>query len=195
MADSFDKQLEVADVYADALFALAREAGKVEEVRSELDELVKLSEMGIGFSGFLSSRALDDDHRAAGLEKMFRGKLSDVVLNTLLVMNDNGRSGLFGALHHAYILRQQAAANQVDAFVTSAVALDDAQKKAVTDTAAQVSGKTPIVHYDVDPSILGGLIVTIGDWRYDNSVSRKLGVVRRRLLERAERGLPVGMAE
>lgn len=195
MADSFDKQLEVADVYADALFALARDADRIEDVRSELDELVKLSEMDIGFAGFLSSRALDDDHRATGLEKMFRGKLSDIVLNTLLVMNDNGRSGLLAALHHSYVLRQQAAANQVDAFVTSAVELDESQKKTITDTAAKVSGKSPIVHYRVDPSILGGLIVQIGDWRYDNSVSRKLGVVRRRLLERAERGLPVGMAE
>lgn len=195
MADSFDKQLEVADVYAEALFALAAGAGRVEDVRSDLDELIQLSAMDAGFAGFLASRALDDDHRAAGLEAMFRGKLGDMVLNTLLVMNKNGRSGLLAALHHAYVRRQQAAANQVDAYVTTAVALDDSQKKAVADTAAQVSGRTPLMHYDVNPSILGGLVMQIGDWRYDNSVSRKLGVVRRRLLERAERGLPVGMAE
>lgn len=193
MADSFDKHLEVADVYAQALFELAREAGRVEDVRSELDELVKLMQIEPGFANFMNSSALDDDHRNAGLEKMFRGKLSDMTLNTLLIMNDQGRNALLPALHRAYVLRQQDAAGQVEASVTSAVDLDDGQKSEIAATAARLSGKSPLITYKVNPAILGGLILQMGDVRYDNSLASQLSEARKRVLERSERGLAVGV--
>ncbi len=193
MADSFDKHLELADVYAQALFELAREAGRVEDVRSELDELVKLMQIEPAFASFMNSSALDDDHRNAGLEKMFRGKLSDMTLNTLLIMNDQGRNALLPALHRAYVLRQQDAAGQVEASVTSAVELDESQKSEIAATAARLSGKSPLITYKVSPAILGGLILQMGDIRYDNSLATQLAEARKRVLERSERGLTVGV--
>lgn len=193
MADSLDKHLELADVYAQALFELAREAGRVEDVRSELDELVKLMQIEPAFASFMNSSALDDDHRNAGLEKMFRGKLSDMTLNTLLIMNDQGRNALLPALHRAYVLRQQDAAGQVEASVTSAVELDESQKSEIAATAARLSGKSPLITYKVSPAILGGLILQMGDIRYDNSLATQLAEARKRVLERSERGLTVGV--
>lgn len=193
MADSFDKHLEVADVYAQALFELACEASRVEDVRSELDELVKLMQIEPGFASFMNSSALDDDHRNAGLEKMFRGKLSDMTLNALLIMNDQGRNALLPALHRAYVLRQQDAAGQVEASVTSAIELDESQKNEIAATAARLSGKSPLITYKVNPAILGGLILQVGDIRYDNSLASQLAEARKRVLERSERGLAVGV--
>lgn len=193
MADSFDKHLELADVYAQALFELAREADRVEDVRSELDELVTLMQIEPGFASFMNSSALDDDHRSAGLEKMFRGKLSDTTLNTLLIMNDQGRNALLPALHRAFVLRQQDAAGQIEASVTSAVELDESQKSEIAATAARLSGKSPLITYKVNPAILGGLILQMGDVRYDNSLASQLSEARKRVLERSERGLAVGV--
>lgn len=188
MPDALDKQLDVADVYADALFGLAEKEGKIVDVRHELEELVKLAASEPDFTAFLTSSALDDDHRAAGLEKMFRGRLSDLTLNTLQIMNRNGRTDLFGALLKQYVVRLEAAANQLAVTVTSAVALDDQQQRSVTETAAHLSGKQPVVKYQVDPEIIGGLIIQMGDWRYDNSVRRQLNVARGQLRERSDRG-------
>lgn len=193
MSDSFDKHLEIADVYARALFEIARESGRIEDVRSELDELVKLMEIEPGFAGFMTSSALDDDHREAGLERMFRGKLSDTVLNTLLVMNAHGRNMMLAALQRAYAVRQQAAAGQVEATATSAVELSEDEKRRVNETAAGLSGRKPLIDYRVEPRILGGLILQIGDVRYDNSVASQLSEARKRMLERSERGLEVGI--
>lgn len=188
MAETLDKQLAVADVYAAALFDLARESNRVEEVRAELEELVKLARIEPSFAAFLSSQALDDDHREAGLERMLRGKLSDVVLNTLLVMNAHGRSGLLAALLRAFALRQAQAAGQVEVRVFSAVELDDATRARIERTVAGVSGRKPISEYVVDPELLGGLVVQVGDVRYDNSVRRQLARARGRLAERSESG-------
>ncbi len=140
------------------------------------------------FAAFLTSSALDDDHRAAGLEKMFRGRLSDLTLNTLQIMNRNGRTGLYSALLKRFIARLEAFANQIAGTVTSAVALDDAQQRSIVEVASRLSGKQPVLQYKVDPEILGGLILQMGDWRYDNSVRRQLGVARGQLRQRSDRG-------
>lgn len=191
MAISLDEQLQAAQVYAESLFELARQAGAVDEVRSNLEELVKLEEAEPSVRQFFESAALDDDNRAAALEKMFRGKLHDLTLNTLQVMNRNGRNGLLRGLLAAFKLEQQAAAGQVDVTVTSAVELDGNEKQSVEATAAKISGKKPLVSYKVNPEILGGLVLQIGDVRYDNSVSSKLREAERLVLDRGERGIAV----
>lgn len=192
MAVTFDKQLEIADVYAGALFDLAREAGKVDEVREELEELVKLREHeDAGVAEFFVSRALDDDTRTALIEKLFRGKLSDLTLDTLAVMNRHGRPGLLPALLRCFVLRQEAAAGQIEATATSAAALSEQERAAVAELAARLSGKKPLLKFEVDPDLIGGLILQIGDLRYDNSVRTHLNTALEGLRARSERGLEV----
>lgn len=192
MPEPIDRQRELADQYAAALFELASQAGTVAEVRAELEELVKLEQVEPDFRAFMTSRALDDDHRAAGLEKMFRGRLSDLVLDTLQVMNAHGRSGLLDALCERFIARQEEAAGQVRARAASAVPLSDELRNRVAETVARLSGRSPVMQFEVDPGLLGGIRIQIGDVRYDNTIRRHLELVRRRLEERAQRGLAAG---
>jgi F-type H+-transporting ATPase subunit delta len=185
----YDQELRIADVYAEALFELAGEAGRVAEVRAELDELLKLWQIEPEFEKFMVSRALEADGRAEGLERMFRNRLSDMVLHTLLVMGQHGRCGLLPALHRRYVLRQEEAANEIEVTVSSAVELSQKEQAEAVEIAARASSKTPVVKYVVDPEILGGLILQVGELRMDNSLRRHLRVARARLLERADRGL------
>jgi F-type H+-transporting ATPase subunit delta len=189
MPEALDKLVAVAEPYAEALFALASAAGKTAAVFDELRELVKLVESEPGFAAFMTSRVLDPDRRAAGLERMFRSRLDDLTLNTLLVMNRHGRYGLLASLCRAYELRMERAADQVEVQVTSAVELDERLRGRIEQTAAELSGKTPLMRYTVDEGLLGGLVVQMGDWRYDNSVRRQLRTARARMLERSERGI------
>ena len=193
MPDSIDQQLAIADVYANALFALARQQNAEEAIRGELDELVRLEQADASFAAFMKSSAIDADRRAASLEKMFRGKLSDTLLNTLLVMNRNGRCGLAPQLHRRFVVYMEEAAGQVEVTATSAVGLTDEQKQAVTAKAAALTGKAPVMEWVVTASILGGLILQIGDLRYDNSVRRQLETARSKLLQRSEAGLNIRM--
>jgi F-type H+-transporting ATPase subunit delta len=192
MAESFELDLQLADVYAEALFELARQAGQVPQVRGELEELARLETTEPDFASFMRSEAIAAEQRQASLERMFRGRLSDVVLNTFLVMNQHGRAFLVPALHRAFVVRQEHSAGQVEVRVTSAVELDAAQRAHVERWAAEVSGRAPLITYTVDPRIVGGLIVQIGDQRYDHSVRRHLHVARARFLERSNRGLNIG---
>ena len=195
MAESIDELQDLAGVYATALFELAQQAEVVSQVRAELEELVRLEEAEPEFAAFLKSWVIEEDRRAASLEKMFRGRLSDLVLNTLLVMNRHGRCGLLQVLCRQFILQQEEASNQVEAWAVSAVELDQAQRKAVEAVAAGLTEKEPLVEFVVDPAVLGGLVLQIGDWRYDNSLRTRLKVARGQILERGDRGLEVGVAK
>lgn len=188
MTESIERMQGTADVYASALFALASEKQSVDAVRGELEELSALQRSDAAFAAFLSSTALDADKRELSLEKMFRGRLSDMTLNTLHVMNRNGRSALLDAVLRRFVVQAEEAAGQVEVTATSAVELDDAQRGTVTETAAKLSGKAPVMEFRVDPAIVGGLVLQVGDIRYDNSVRSQLKAARARLLERAERG-------
>lgn len=195
MAESVDQQLSLASVYANSLFDLARNAGQVEAVRDELAELVRLGDMEPGFDRLMQSQSVSADARAASLEKMFRGKLSDLTLNTLLVMNGKDRAGLYRALHQAFIERARAAANEVLAVAISAIELDNAQQQEIERTAAELSGKKPVMEYRVDNDLIGGLVLEIGDVRYDYSVRRQLQRQAAGLSERGQRGLKVTVEE
>lgn len=192
MAETLDTQLELAEVYVAALFELAQKNGTVARVRSELEELARLAAVDRDFASFLVSRAVDSDRRREALERTLRGKLCDELLNTLLVLTRRDRPIHVAALLRAFVLREEAAAGQVEVTVVSAVELTPAERATIEKTAAEISGRKPVMEYVVDADILGGLILQIGDLRYDNSVRRQLEVAYRQMLERAERGLTVG---
>ena len=78
-------------------------AGTIDETLAELEELVRLLESDPGFAGFITAASVDDDDRQKSLEQIFRGRLSDIVLNTLQVMNQHNRAGLLHQLLRAFV--------------------------------------------------------------------------------------------
>ncbi len=187
MAQTAEKGVDVAEVYAGALFALASEANLVDEVSEELAELAGLGEQNPAFAAFVSAVGIDTEDRAQSLERMFRGRLRDAVLNTLQVMNRHGRLGLLRPLQQAYVLRMEDARGQIEVQATSAVPLNDKQQGEVARLAETLSGKRPLVRYAIDPTIIGGLIVQVGDHRLDNSIRQQLHAAREQLLARTTR--------
>lgn len=182
----------VADVYAGALFALARDANAIDEVQAELAALTDLMASDAEIDGFFRAESLDPEARRASLEKLFRGKLRDEVLNTLQVLNDHSRLMLLPLLRRAFELRVEDARGQIEVQVQTAVTLDAQQRQQVEEVAAALSGRKPLVTYAVEPELVGGLILQIGDQRYDNSLRRHLAVAQAQLRERGTRGLGIG---
>lgn len=188
MAELIDKQLAAADAYAAALHDLARSTGTVAETLDELNELCRLLEIEPDFALFMGSGSLGSDQRAAGLEKMLRGRVSDLTLNAVQVLCAHGRNDLLPALRERLRARIGDEARQARVTVRSAVPLDPPQREELSRVAATLSGRTPVIQYIVQPELLGGLIVEFDDWRFDNSVRRHLEGARRVLEERSKRG-------
>ena len=187
------KGSDIAKVYADALFDLAKAAGTIDKIGAELQELASIQVQEPQFAEFLSSQVIDDDERERSLERMFRGRVDDALLDTLQVMNQHGRIGLLPQLLRAFVLRIEEDRGQVEVQAISAVELSGVEQADVQTLAAQLTGRQPLMDYRSDPSIIGGLVLEVGGYRYDDSVRHNLDALRRRLLERSSRGLKIGV--
>ncbi len=174
----------IASVYGRALFELARERGQEDEIAEQLDELGRYIDREPEFGAFLSAD-LDDDRRAASLERMFRGKLSDTLLDTLLVLNSRGRLSILGSLAEQFEHLRHETRNQAEVSVISAVPLESKERDALVGDLKAMTGREIVLTDEVDESIMGGLIVQIGDELMDASVASQLKRMRSNLLARA----------
>lgn len=172
-----------AGAYAQALLELAD--GQAEAVGAELAGLGQI----IGASGalkiYLEDPAVGEMERAEFLKRVFGGKISPLVMNTLQVMNRKGRSALVGEVIEAYdsLLKQKQ--GRVDVNVTVAHKLDAKQLEEVGRRVSEALGKHAVVKQTVDESIIGGLVLRVQDRLIDASVKSQLQALGRRLAARA----------
>jgi len=167
----------IARVYAKSLFELAQDAGgreKILEVTDELEQVVELARGDTHFAAFLDSPVVETQRRAASIRAIFQDHITDLVLRFLLVLNTNKRLGHLEAVYTALSDMVFEEMDQVEVDVWTATAMNDATLEAVTNGLREILGKDPVVHADVDPSILGGLKIRVGDKLIDSSVAARL---------------------
>lgn len=189
MARLDEMELAVAGVYARALLALASDRAEADQIEGELTDLAGLLAANPGFESYLASPLVDDEGRTATLEKALRERASDLVVNTIQVMNGKGRLGLLRALAEAYRLENEHQRGEVDVEVTTAVELSDELRRRIAITASRYSGRTARLVEKVDPVLLGGLVLRIGDRKIDSSLARQIHDAREGLFERASQEL------
>src|SRR5215470_18946939 len=185
MASANSRDLGVARVYAKAMLDLASAQDKVEELERELEELGRLIAGDRELADFLASPLIGAEARAEVLEKVLRGRASDLLVDALGVINRKGRLGLLAAIVEAYRGEVRALRGLVDARVTTAVPLTAAQRAHLAEALAAATGKQPELHERVDPAILGGLVVEVAGEKFDTSLAARLGDVAGALAQRA----------
>lgn len=185
MAKVDDKQIGVARVYSRSLLELAENQGAADEVLHELGEIAALTESDAQFAGFISSPLIDPGDRSTALENMFRGKASDVLVDALQVMNRKGRLGVLATMAESYREEHAMLRKRLEVYVTSAIELAGEQRERLTKSIAEHSEQEVHLVEQVDPSMVGGIVIRIGDKKYDGSVSRKIRHMREIFLERA----------
>jgi F-type H+-transporting ATPase subunit delta len=173
----------VAITYAQALYDTVSKRGQqaVEETLGELEMLLEEARANKRFGEFLSSRIVDSDRRAASLDRMFAGKIQQQTLNFLKVLNDKNRLSLLPGVVEAFDSIAQKAFGRVEVDVTTAAPIDPAQRDTLARQIGDKLGKTPVLHCRVDPAMLGGIRIQVGDRLIDASVATKLAKVREQL--------------
>jgi F-type H+-transporting ATPase subunit delta len=180
----FDEKASVlARTYAEALLNAAAKASDAGEVLDELDALrdVLLVRFPL-FAEMMRSPVRSKDDRDAMLVKTFGGRTSPVALNFLRVLNRRGRLGLLGQVLAAARESWERRQNRRPVSVRSAAPLADDQREAIRDRLARALNATPVITAEVDPALIGGLVVQVGDVVYDGSVRNRLEQLRNRLI-------------
>jgi F-type H+-transporting ATPase subunit delta len=165
----------LAGRYASALFELASEAGNVSAVESDLDRLAS----ALAESGDLADLIKNPEVSRADLGKAMvaLGKLLELdglTSNFLGVLSQNRRLGHLPQIISAFNMIAAAQRGEVTAEVTSAHALSDEQVDALQAKLKAREGRNVKIRTNVDPGLLGGLVVTIGSKRIDSSIRTRL---------------------
>lgn len=192
MAKVDDRDLDLAGVYAHSMIELAEERGQLDELHEELDGLVKYLDQTPAFEEFLGSPLIEDEDRAKVIEKAFRGKASDLLVDALLVINRKGRLGYLQAIAEAYRREFRLRRGLVEARVRTAVPLNDALRADLVAAITRFSGKRPILSESVDPSLIGGMIVEVEGRKVDTSLAARLKSLSGTLMRRASQEIYSG---
>jgi F-type H+-transporting ATPase subunit delta len=176
----------IARVYAEALLRAAQERHQVDEVFEELDSLLReVFGSAPEWELFLTSGAVGRDRKAAIIRSAFEGRASDMFVNFLLVLNDHERLDLLRAIVEAYGELRDEKAGRVPVLVRSAVPLPADQRERLTRELRETFQKEPVIESVVDPELLGGVVVRVGDWVYDQSIRTKLEDIRDQIIARS----------
>ncbi len=179
-----DATQHVARVYGEALLNAAQKAGQTDEIVQDLDALVhEVFPRDRYLEMFLTSRAIGRERKAQVLRGAFQGRASALFLDFLLVLNDHDRlealRAIAATVHDLY--EERAGLMRVQVY--SAVPLADDQRERLMEELRAKFGRTPVLNARVDPDLLGGLTVQVGDVLYDASVRTRLEQIRNHLLE------------
>ncbi len=176
----------VARVYAEALLNAAQKHQQAQEILDDLEALVRdVFARDPHFEAFLASRAIGREVKAEVLRKSFGGKSSDIFVNFLIVLNNHDRLDLLRPIVTAYRELLDERAKRIRVQVRSAVPLGDDQQERLRDQLQQTFHQEPILETEVDPDLLGGMVVRVGDWLYDASIRTRLANLRNDLIERS----------
>jgi F-type H+-transporting ATPase subunit delta len=183
----------IARTYAEALLAEAEKRNAAEEV---LEELRALREEVAGkdplIASFFLGGVVGRDRRADALRKSFEGRVSDLFLNFLLVLNNHDRLELLRPVETSFRSLLEQRQGKVRVSVASAVPLPDDQREVLVSRLRKLLDKEPVLDESVDPDLLGGLVVQVGDFRFDGSVRTQLESLRHQLIERSSHEIQAG---
>jgi F-type H+-transporting ATPase subunit delta len=176
----------IARVYAEALVNAADKQGQGDAVLEDLESLVRdVFRTDPLLETFLASGVISRRRKGEVIRSVFENRASPLLVNLLLVLNEHDRLGLLRTiLAEARELRDQRA-GRMRIEVKSAVALGDDQLDRLRGQLRQTLQIEPVLETQVDPGLLGGLVVRVGDWVYDSSVRMRLDTIRNQLIERS----------
>lgn len=172
--------------YAGALIDLAQQSNSLDKVLSDLRSLAAMVEGSSDLAAMIRSPMIGKAKQIAALSEIAaKAKFQTITFNFLGVLAENRRLNLLVDVIAAVERIVAERSGRAPVAVTTAVALSDAQKKELQTKLASSLGHDVTLEVKVDPSILGGMIVTIGSKMIDDSVRRKLERLQGALTRRA----------
>ena len=172
---------ERIDAYATALLEIAQAEGKLATVEDELFRAARAVESNESLRTTLGDTTIPAVRRAQVVEQLLGGKANDLTVQLLSLIVGAGRTRDLPEIVDAVVKRSSGSRNLEVAEVRSAMPLSDAQEAKLADALARATGKKLNVKVVVDPTVIGGLVATIGDEVIDDTIRTRLDNVKSRL--------------
>ena len=161
--------------YDKSLLRLAVDKGVLEEVHDDMQALDKLCRESRPFLLMLRSPVIGNQKKLSVIEAIFKGKLHELTLGIFEIMARRNRVNILPELAAVFHEQYNSYKGIAEATVTTAVELDESQRKAFADIVQERSGAKEVALKEVvDEEIIGGYILKVGDKQIDDSISTRI---------------------
>ena len=175
----------IAKNYAEALIDLAQKDGDLAKWGRLIDQFADAMNSDAKLAGFLASPRVAASEKNRILALALEGQVPLTFLRFIQAMVKNRRQLLIPMVATEYHSLVDVVENRVHASVTVAKTASEADQKLIAERLSKVVGKTVVPHFYVNPAVLGGLVVRVGDTVLDGSVRRRLARLKTQMLGRA----------
>ena len=171
----------VIEGYAKALFEIARAEGTLDEVEDELFRFARTYESSDALRNALTDDMIPASRRQSIVEDLLGGKSTPTTVQLVSMVVGSGRGRDLPSIIDHLVARASSSKNLEVAEVRTAVPLTDDQQVRLSAALANATGKQVNLKVVVDPSVLGGVIATVGDTVIDGTVRTRLEQLKARL--------------
>jgi F-type H+-transporting ATPase subunit delta len=178
------KDLLVAYRYAQALFELSREQKADEYVEAELESLSQALKAEPALERQLGNPALKPSDKRRVIERIYKGKqagIDETLIRFMLLLFKKNRFYLIHDVAAHFRKIADESQGQGVAEIRTASPLSDRQRDAIVSRVERISGKKMVVRTEIDASLLGGVLVKLGNKVIDDTVRTKLGNFKKEL--------------
>lgn len=176
------RETTIAHNYAEALFALARKAEDLDGWGTAINGVAMAVSSETRLHNFLAAPQISASQKKAVLSKAFADRLPATMVRFLQKLIDNRRQLLIPVIATEYGNIVDEAEGRLHAQVTVASEASDADVRMIAEQLSRAFDTTIVPHVQVNPAILGGVVVRVGDRVMDGSVRRRLQTLRSRVM-------------
>jgi F-type H+-transporting ATPase subunit delta len=160
-------------IYAEVLLDAARDEGAVFEVSGQLEQVLAIIKGNLELRSALTDRTLSGEARAGIVREVFAG-LDPALLEALGVMTERGDIPLLGRVNEIYLDLAERELDSVFIDVTTVVELDEGLRDRIRKKYSAQFGKGVLLRERIDPSLVGGIVLSAHGRRIDASVVSQL---------------------
>lgn len=180
------KNLRIASRYAKALLSLAEENKILDEAYESMSVVIDVFEANRDLKIVLKSPIVREAKKINIIKNIFEGKINELILKYLLIVTRKKRSYLIEPIAFEYRRLHKLMLNIETVEVTTAQDIDEEIKSSVVKVAKRVTDREIEFYNKIDPSVIGGFILKIGDYYYDASVRQSLSNMKKKLYHSIE---------
>jgi F-type H+-transporting ATPase subunit delta len=178
-------ELQVATVYAKAILGAAEKTGQADAAVAELNAVAAALEQFPAFENVLASALIDYEEKFQVLDRVFGKKVSPLVLDSLKVLARRGRLNIVRTVAQQTSALFDELRGRVRVGLQTATALENGLTQSITAALRTLLGGEPLVEPSVDPDLIGGVVLRVGDTVYDGSLARQLNQMREQMITRS----------
>ena len=172
-------EIQVASRYAKSLIDLAEEQNALEPVRKDIELFLETCRANPQLQAILKNPIIGLDKKANILEGLFADKLHKMILSFFKIMIRKSRSEILYATAKEFINQYNILKNVVKATVTSATPLSNENISRIEDVVKKATKGEVVLTVQIDPDLIGGFILKVGDKQFDTSISSKLSKLKK----------------